>query len=68
MDGSDSSDPDGVIVSFDWDFGDGATASGKSADHVYAVPVRVRTRSHVRGSETDVVENFFEELKAKVGN
>ncbi|MBN1808086.1 MAG: DNRLRE domain-containing protein [Planctomycetes bacterium] len=31
-----SSDPDGTITAYAWDFGDGATASGASADHTYA--------------------------------
>ena len=31
-----SSDPDGSIVSYAWDFGDGQTASGASANHTYA--------------------------------
>ena len=32
-----SYDPDGNIVSYFWDFGDGANASGVSVDHAYAV-------------------------------
>jgi PKD repeat protein len=36
FDGSGSSDSDGSIVSYDWDFGDGATASGVTASHTYA--------------------------------
>jgi PKD repeat protein len=35
FDGSGSSDPDGTIVSYDWTFGDGATASGASPAHAY---------------------------------
>ncbi len=31
-------DPAGQIVSYAWDFGDGATASGLSATHAYAAP------------------------------
>jgi PKD repeat protein len=34
--GSTSIDPDGTIVSTDWDFGDGNTASGTLVAHVYA--------------------------------
>ncbi|MDX1455177.1 MAG: S8 family serine peptidase [Gammaproteobacteria bacterium] len=36
FDGSASSDSDGSIVSYAWDFGDGATASGATASHSYA--------------------------------
>ncbi|HEY8718478.1 PKD domain-containing protein [Pengzhenrongella sp.] len=33
-----STDPDGTVASYAWDFGDGATAVGSSASHVYAAP------------------------------
>ncbi len=36
FDGSGSSDPDGTIVAYDWDFGDGNTASGPAPTHAYA--------------------------------
>ena len=36
FDGSDSMDPDGVIVNYAWTFGDGATASGVAPSHTYA--------------------------------
>jgi PKD repeat protein len=32
-----SSDPDGMIISWSWNFGDGVTASGPDASHIYAV-------------------------------
>jgi PKD repeat protein len=35
FDGSSSSDPDGTIASYAWDFGDGATASGENVTHQY---------------------------------
>jgi PKD repeat protein len=36
FDGSGSSDADGSVVSYDWQFGDGGTASGAQALHTYA--------------------------------
>ncbi|MDH3458376.1 MAG: PKD domain-containing protein, partial [Gemmatimonadota bacterium] len=36
FDGSGSTDPDGTIVSYEWDFGDGATGTGVSPSHTYA--------------------------------
>ena len=43
FDGSTSTDPDGTIVSYDWTFGDGGTASGAKPTHAYS------TRRHVYG-------------------
>src|SRR6056297_3201452 len=36
FDGSGSSDSDGTIASYAWDFGDGSTGSGSTASHSYA--------------------------------
>ncbi|MGC0271840.1 PKD domain-containing protein [Pseudactinotalea sp. Z1739] len=38
VDGSDSTDSDGTIESWEWDFGDGGTGAGVSAQHTYAEP------------------------------
>jgi PKD repeat protein len=37
FDGSDSSDADGKIVAWDWDFGDGSDLSGETVHHTYVV-------------------------------
>ncbi|MBE7162705.1 MAG: PKD domain-containing protein, partial [Williamsia herbipolensis] len=36
VDGSASTDPDGSIAAYDWTFGDGGTATGRTASHTYA--------------------------------
>jgi len=36
FDGTKSYDPDGKIISYDWDFGDGKKASGATVTHAYA--------------------------------
>lgn len=37
FDGSQSSDPDDDAITFAWDFGDGATGSGRTPSHTYAL-------------------------------
>lgn len=38
FDASESSDPDGVVVDWAWNFGDGNTGAGKTINHTYAAP------------------------------
>jgi len=58
FDGSGSYDPDGEIVSYYWDFGDGTTDSGESVSHtfrdpgVYTVTLTVTDDQGATGSDT----------------
>jgi len=38
FDASSSSDTDGIIVAYQWEFGDGTTGSGKTRAHTYGLP------------------------------
>lgn len=51
FDGSSSTDPDNDIVSFRWDFGDGATAEGRSQSHTYSISGAYRVRLTVTDDE-----------------
>lgn len=51
FDGSSSTDPDNDIVSFRWDFGDGATADGRSQSHTYSISGTYRVRLTVTDDE-----------------
>lgn len=58
---SESYDPDGTIVNYFWDFGDGATAEGKIVNHkfneskVYPVTLTVRDNSGLCNSHTVII-------------
>ena len=38
FDGGGSTDPDGKVTRWEWEFGDGQTGSGRTVDHAYAAP------------------------------
>lgn len=54
FDGATSSDPDGSILSYAWDFGDGNRASGIETNHVYQFPGRYEVTLTV--TDDDVAE------------
>ena len=62
FDGSDSHDPDGYLISWDWSFGDGATAHDEEVTHEYSEPgnylvtLTVKDSRHAVVSDTCVVE------------
>jgi len=61
FDGSGSDDPDGTIVSYNWDFGDGATGIGVTTTHVYStagtytVTLAVTDDKGATGTDTAII-------------
>jgi cellulose 1,4-beta-cellobiosidase len=51
FDASNSSDPDGEIVEFLWDFGDGETATGVVVVHIYTAPGEYTVTLTVRDNQ-----------------
>jgi hypothetical protein len=62
FDGSQSSDPDGYLVDWFWDFGDGAAGSGEKTTHsyhypgVYEVTLMVTDLNSATGNDTITVQ------------
>ncbi|NNK86390.1 MAG: PKD domain-containing protein, partial [Desulfobacterales bacterium] len=50
--GAESHDPDGVIASYDWDFGDGSKGSGVLARHQYKKGGRYEVVLHIKDNTT----------------
>ncbi len=59
FDGSGSYDPDGSIVSYTWDFGDGTTATGQTVTHAYAdngvYTVTLTVKDNNGATDTDTI-------------
>jgi len=64
---TDSTDPDGTITSYEWDFGDGTTASGATVNHVYSKGIHYTVKLTVTDnnglSDTDTIEITITILK-----
>jgi YVTN family beta-propeller protein len=59
FDGSASTDPDGTVASWEWAFGEGATASGSSVTHTYKLPGTYNARLSVVDNEGCGSEEVF---------
>ncbi len=51
FDGASSTDADGTVVSWEWDFGDGTLASGSSVQHTWSAPGTYVVRLTVRDDD-----------------
>lgn len=62
-----STDPDGTITSYEWDFGDGTTASGATVTHVYSKGITYTVKLTVTDDDglrdTDTIEITITILK-----
>ncbi|MEO1266982.1 MAG: PKD domain-containing protein [Myxococcota bacterium] len=61
MSATESNDPDGSIVAYQWDFGDGQTSRNIQAQHVYTVPGEVTVALTVTDGDglTDTTETVL---------
>lgn len=53
FDGSNSMDPDGTIVKYEWDFGDGETTSGEAVEHSFSKRGKYRVTLTVTDNRGD---------------
>ncbi|MGO2610218.1 PKD domain-containing protein [Glutamicibacter ardleyensis] len=51
VDAAKSTDPDGTISSYNWDFGDGSTSAGINAEHSYEQPGNYQVKLEVTDSD-----------------
>ena len=65
FDGSGSSDADGAIMAYEWDFGDGATETGASGSYTYTAPgdytVTLKVTDDRGASDTDTASVLVNE-------
>lgn len=54
VDAGDSTDPDGSIASYAWDFGDGTTGTGITASHTYDQPGTYQVKLSVKDNQAAV--------------
>jgi hypothetical protein len=59
LDASGSTDPDGDVASWSWDFGDGSLATGEVVQHTWAEPGTYHVRLTVRDDDGDPSTTIF---------
>lgn len=62
FDGSQSSDPNGMVGSFSWDFGDGNSAVGEQTTHLFTRPGTYRVVLTITGSGTGRCPNVSQAI------
>jgi glucose/arabinose dehydrogenase/chitodextrinase len=65
FDASASTDPDGTIVAYDWDFGDSSAGSGVTTSHAYASPGTFSVTLTVRDNES-LTANAYRDVVVQV--
>jgi peptide/nickel transport system substrate-binding protein len=61
-----SRDPDGEIVAYNWNFGDGSTGEGIEASHSYSVPGEYVITCEIEDDAGDTVTNDAQPLFVKI--
>jgi PKD repeat protein len=62
--GSDSSDSDGTIVSYEWDFGDGSSGTGDTVEHEFGAGTFVVTLTVTDDSQGSTIDSVSITLEA----
>lgn len=57
FDGSKSIDIDGIVNSYDWDFGDGETGGGEKPEHIYSKPGKYKVTLTISGDQVGGCDN-----------
>ncbi len=68
FDGAASADPDGDIIQYSWDFGDGSAGTGHSPVHVYKTPGVYTVRLTIRDDSATSADRSSDEMTVTVNH